>query len=54
MNSLRMLIFLGLLACVISIISLNNSAFAQNSNYKVAAGGGNGTTILMRYMPNFL
>lgn len=49
-----MLIFLGLLACIISIISINNSAFAQNSNYKVAAGGGNGTYILMKYMPNFL
>ena len=43
-----------MLACIISIILLNNSAFAQNSNYKVAAGGGNGTNILMKYMPNFL
>lgn len=54
MNSLRIYVFLALLVIPIGIISINDSAFAQYTNYKVAAGGGNDTNVLMTYIPRSL
>jgi plastocyanin len=54
LNSFRIYIFLALLAGIIGIISINDGAFAQYSNYKVAAGGGNTTIPLHKFVPQNL
>ena len=44
------------MSIIIGIVFIDddNDVFAQSANYKILAGGGNATTVLMTYTPNLL